>query len=306
MKEQKNIFKMKIPDIFVPEKKLDNKVESFLDEENFEDDGLAIAVRLPKPYEPNDTGKVSRYATDTDGAETEEQVFGYGGIYVWDYSMKEPVLVRRRDGMIMDLCYANKRLYDCGSYKEIRETLTDTLYLHSTKSILAMCEYKNTILRSDLNEICAGSSRKLESRPDWIYALESHEEDLYDAGRYGIYKNSKKIDTFLRIDDMIRVLCLHDEKVYAGGSTFTAKVPAFANIVEEGVVYDVSTGEKVATRDSEVYALCSFKGRLLDGGGYGKVMDTFSNKNLLDFGNTDVTALKTIPFALVKKLIKTS
>jgi len=108
--------------------------------------------------------------------------------------------------------------------------------------------------------------RLIASRQRYIWALESHDNNLYDGGDEGIYESltNKKISE----RKCVR-LCSHEGILY--GSNY-------------GVIYKIFTGDKVTIRSNTdaICTLCSHNNRLLDADGLGSVWDTLTNVKILD------------------------
>lgn len=257
---------MDFPKSFIPNQDLDDKVDSYLNKLPLDDQGLAIAIGV------------------------EKGTYNEGYIYVCDSSMKKPKFVRKRDALIMDLCYYNNNLYDCGAYKKIYNTLTDEEYRSSPLSMLSMKGYKKNLVYGHFHKIRL-EMYKEKHRGGWVYALEEHEGKLYDAGDYPVIYTTLDTEEVTRREKKVRALCSHNGDLYDAG--------------DYGVVFNTLTGERIAERfQQKIYTLCSFKNRLIDGGTYGMVLDTETDIMLLDFRGHIVTALETIPLSLVKELIK--
>lgn len=257
---------MDFPKSFIPTQDLDDKVDSYLNKVPLDDQGLAIAIGVDKG------------------------TYHEGYIYVCDPSMKKPKFVRKRDALIMDLCYWNNKLYDCGAYKKIYETLTDKEHASSPLSMLSMKGHRESLVYSSFHKIRL-EMYKEKQREGWVYALEEHEDKLYDAGDYPIIYTTLDTKEVKRREKKVRALCSHNGGLYDSG--------------DYGIVYNTLTGERIAERfQQKIYALCSFKNRLIDGGTYGMVIDTETDLMLLDFKGCMVTALETIPISLAKELIK--
>ena len=255
---------MKLPETFIPGKKLENKVEDLLKKKEDEQIGLVIAVE--------DSTKADR-----------------GMIYAWEPSMGKPKLVKIRKDMVMDFCYFDNKLYDCGAYTKITNTITDEELLIKTLSVFSMCSYQNTPVYSNLGVIYLGDSKARE-RLGWIFALRAHNGRLYDAGSEKKIFTTIKNDVIAARDDVVRALCSHKGDLYDAG--------------HYGAVFNTYNGEMIAERAHIIYALCSFKGMLLEGGTSGMVTDCFGDKVLFDFGYNTVTAIEAIPLSLVKELIR--
>ncbi len=255
---------MKLPESFIPEKKLEDKVKCLLNKEEFEEQGLAIATE--------------------DGTGTDR-----GRIYVWEPKMDKPKLVKIRKDMVIDFCYFNNKLYDCGAYTKILNTLTDEELLTQVLSVFSMCYYNNKVAYSNLGEIYLNDS-KIRTRLGWTFALRAHNDKLYDAGSEKKICTTIENDVLATRDEVVRALCLHKGELYDAG--------------HYGKIYNTITGERIAERAHIIYALCSFRDMLLEGGTSGMVTDSFNDKVLFDFGNNVVTAIETIPLALVKELIR--
>lgn len=288
---------MKIPETFISEKNLDNKVKDLLSEKQSDDrDGLAIAVGVRE----HGTVKESR-------------------IYAWAPPMKEPKLVRKRDALTFDLCYADNMLYDCGVYKAIYCTLYDKQALVRTQfTPFSMLENNGLLIFSQLGDIYYTSLRKsscekkVTSRSGWVYALEHHKNEFYDAGAYGIIESEECYTSSYRITDATmktKALCSYEGSLYSAGC-YTVKnrtAPKILTDITVHAIRNVSTKEEVTRRDSELYTLCSYKNLLLDGGENGKVKNSFTDNIMFDFGpGMSVRALEPIPSAMVKALIETA
>lgn len=257
---------MDFPKSFIPKQDLGDKIGSYLNKIPDDNQGLAIAI----------------------GVETGAHHKGY--IYVCDPSMREVNFVKKRDAFILDLCYWNNKLYDCGAYKKIYETLTDKEHTSSPLSMLSMKGYKKNLVYGHFYKIRL-EMYKEKHREGWVYALEEHEGKLYDAGDYPAIYTTLDTEEVTRREKKVRALCSHKGELYDAG--------------DYGVVYNTLTGERIAERfQQKIYTLCSFKNRLIDGGTYGMVMDTETDVMLLDFEDCTVTALETIPLSLVKELVK--
>lgn len=257
---------MDIPNSFVPNSNLDDMVESYLNKVPLDNQGLAIALGM-------DVGTHHK-----------------GYIYVCDPSVKGVTFVRKRDALILDICYWNNKLYDCGVYKKIYDTLTDKEIVTSTLSILSMKGFKKNLVYSHFHKVRL-EMYKERQREGWVYALEMYEDELYDAGEYPVIYSTLDNEIVARREQKVRALCSHRGELYDAG--------------DSGIVHNTLTGERIAERFSQtIYTLCSFKGRLIDGGSYGAVIDTVTDMPLLDFGDYTVTALETIPMELVKELMK--
>lgn len=275
---------MKLPKAFLTKKKLDDKTNNL--NEGRHSHGLAIAVGIFKEY----------ISKGRDVYSTE------GQLYVWESSMRHPQPVKKREFIIFDLCYFNNKLYDCGAYKKIYDTLLDKVLVDNSctpglcANISAMSYYENSLIFSCFNQIFSyhinlKNVERIATRPEKVYALEVHKNIVYDAGHYGIYKTLEK-NPF--IGKPARALCSHKGNLYCAGFSYP-----------NSHIYEASTWNMVTERNSLSYALCSFENRLLDGGSYCFVADSFSDKITLNF-DYPVTALETIPISLVKELIKTS
>ena len=256
---------MKFPESFIPDK-LDDRVELYLNKIGIDDQGLAIATGVQK------------------------STYHEGYIYVWEPSMREPKFIRKRDSLVLDLCYFKNKLYDCGPYKRIYDTLNDQEHVNSFVSILAMKGYKKRLVHSQFNKIYMGKS-ELRRRKGWVYALEEHDNKLYDAGEYDAIYTTMGDGLVTKREGRVRALCSHKGELYDAG--------------DYGKVYNTLTGERVADRFSgEIYTLCSFKNLLLEGGTSGLITNAFTDEPFFDFGNCMVTALETVPASLVKELMK--
>lgn len=256
---------MKLPETFLPEKKLEDKVEGFLNKEEHAEEGLAIAVEE---------------STSADR----------GRIYIWEPKMYKPKLIKIRKDMVIDFCYHNNKLYDCGAYTKILNTLTDEELQTKMLSVFSMCYYKDEMAYSNLGDIYLGNSR-VRQRLGWVFALRVHNDKLYDAGsENAIYTTLPGYDTVAKRDDTVRALCSHKGELYDAG--------------HYGTIFNTYTGERIAERAHIIYTLCSFRDMLLEGGTSGMVVNAFNDDVLLDFGDVTVTALETIPMSLVKELIR--
>ncbi|MDP2906366.1 MAG: hypothetical protein Q8O03_00340 [Nanoarchaeota archaeon] len=255
---------MKLPESFIPEKQLEYKVEDLLNKEEHDEEGLAIAVE--------------------DSTHTDR-----GRIYIWEPKMDKPKLVKIRKDMVIDFCYFDNKLYDCGVYTKILNTLTDEELLIKVLSVFSMCYYNNKVAYSNLGEIYLDDSKIME-RLGWTFALRAHNDKLYDAGSENKICTTIENDVIAKRTDTIRALCSHKGELYDAG--------------HYGEVFNTNTGERIAERAHIIYALCSFKDMLLEGGTSGMVTESFTDKVLFDFGNNTVTAIETIPLALVKELIR--
>ncbi|MBM3199466.1 hypothetical protein FJZ53_00920 [Candidatus Woesearchaeota archaeon] len=254
---------MKLPDSFMPDKDLEGKVDVLLSTPDFNEQGLAIAVE--------DSTAVNR-----------------GKIYVWEPSMIRPELVNERKYMVIDFCYHDSQLYDCGAYTRVSNALTDDELLTQLSAAYSLCHYNGELVYSNLGTIYSGDS-KLKERLGCVFALRTHNGELYDAGTEQCVYSTMKNKFVAKRDDTIRALCSHQGSLYDAGHYMGVK--------------NTYTNETVAERAHIIYALCSFRGTLLEGGTSGMVTDVFSDKLLLDFGYSTVTALEMIPVSLVKNLV---
>lgn len=255
---------MKLPELFIPEKQLEYKVEDLLNKEEHDEEGLAVAVE--------DLTSSSR-----------------GWIYVWEPNMGEPKLIRKRKDMVIDFCFFNNKLYDCGVYTRISNTLTDEHLLTQQFAVFSLCSYKNKVVYSNLGDIYLDDS-KIRTRLGWTFALRVHNDKLYDAGSENKIYTTLENDVIAKRDDTVRALCSHKGGLYDAG--------------HYGIVYNTYTGERIAERAHIIYTLCSFRDMLLEGGTSGMVVNAFNDKVLLDFGHNIITALETIPMSLLKELIR--
>lgn len=255
---------MKLPESFIPDKNLEDKVEDLLNKEEHYEEGLAIAV--------------------------EDSTASYRGVvYIWEPKMEKPKLIRKRKDMVIDLCYYNNKLYDCGAYTKISNTLTDEQLLTQLSAVFSLCSYKNKIAYSNLGEIYLNDS-KIRERPGWTFALRAHNDKLYDAGSENKICTTLENDIIAQRDDTVRALCSHKGELYDAG--------------HYGIIFNTYTGERIAERAHIIYTLCSFRDMLLEGGTSGVVVNAFNDQVLLDFGSSVVTALETIPMSLLKELIR--
>jgi len=255
---------MKLPEAFLPEKKLEYKIDNLLNKKENIEEGLVIAVE--------------------NAASTNR-----GRIYVWEPSMETVKLVKVGKNMVMDFCYYNNKLYNCGAYTKITNTLTGEELLTKVKSVFSMCFYKDKPAYTNLGVIYLGDS-KIRERLGWVFALRVHNGKLYDAGSEKVIRTTQKNETFAKRTDTVRALCSHKGDLYDAG--------------HYGIIFNTYTGERIAERTHITYALCSFMGRLLEGGTSGMITDAFDDSLLFDFGDVTITALETIPISVVKELIR--
>lgn len=280
---------MKVPNTFVLEKEFDSKIEYYLTKE-VENKGLAIAVGI------------------------KEGSYHRGLLYVWYYTMREPKLVRKRDALIKGLYYSKTKhkLYDCGIYKAINDTLLEKEYTSSVVSIISMCEYDNQLIHSKLSEIYIDKKKqKVTDRGGWVESFEIHDGKIYDAGKYGVYEGLEKGLMVRHPGD------LYDFREYNYPDTITMRALASHEGILYGVgqytsgdfksatIFNLLTKEKIAVRDREICALEPFGKMLLEGGKYGGITDALAEKSFLKLNNCNITALETIPLDLIKELIRT-
>jgi len=96
-----------------------------------------------------------------------------------------------------------------------------------------------------------------------VFSICSHGGRFYDGGPMGIYDTFKN-NCLVNPSFPVLSLCSHDGSLYYG--------------CDDGSIYNMSEGKKVARRKMRVYTLFSHNGSLYDGGANCEIKNTLENK----------------------------
>lgn len=271
---------MKLPNSFVSEKKLDDKVENLIDADPYHPSALAIAI-----------GFTNRNSWYTD-------------IMVWMPQMEEPEKVTTRFGYVQGLCVYKNLLYDGGENRKITETLNERVVAERKEAISSLVVHDGIMYDGSNGKVFKTDKGKVVAkRAGWVRALCSCNGVLYDGGSY-----KKVIQTFdnkviAERGDWVYALGYHDNLLY--------------DATEKGII---STFEKkfITRRKDIPFALFSFENKLYDAGQYSYIYETSSSifkKKFLRTGfiRTEygkeyrgVTAVQPISFWLANQLLQKS
>ena len=220
--------------------------------------------------------KAKERVKDDHGLPDEDHVIVYAyldQIRIIDLDGKDYGIARRQN-FVTSLCPHEGELYDGGNYMRIYMTMNDKLIGKRTYPITAMCSHQGSLYDNGkaFSVIDTFSKEEIAQRSTSVEDLCSHKEILIDISMRSLFDTlaDKRMDHLhigLKKHHMIEMLHSYQGRLYASSN---------------GGIFLLEEGREVATREDKVKAMCTHNGRLIDGGKYQGIHDTFTSDIISD------------------------
>ncbi len=237
---------MKIPETFLPGKKLENKVEE---------------LKTSDPYKPTSLVLALTY-THGGGWATD--------IMVWTPKMENPSIVATRHNYVESLCVYNNLLYEAGYSNLIIDTLHNKVVAERKHTITSLCVHNGLMYDGGLEKIYRTDNGKvIAGREGWVKALCSHNGELYDAGSYKQVIKTFDNKVVAERKEWVYALCSHNNTIYDAA---------------DYKIRNTLNNKLVSKRKDMVFTLFSFNEKLYDAGMYYPLYETlrFFKKKFLE------------------------